>query len=358
MFKIKFEKSKYPIFKIAFWIIFISSIILILNIIRIKAFQFSINNIYPTKQVSANFFLTRKLDDNFLICFDNYCKTPEANSLFGSLANYSNIYSARYDESDDNFFNTKIKNVYFAYPKNTQKIENKLEKITVYVGDDSFEYTIDDFKKMKSKEISIIFDNSEEKLTYNAYTLNISNPYRGLLNHFYIIILSFIFNWKDFIVPYSWLFVVGLIFLFNKDVFKITIKTKTIILSSIFVLYSFLFAISYFNLPKNTNDFYMNYIQNDIQNYKNHDIYIISNKTEDYLNKYPKIKEIGVNWRYIDLNKEKPLAAIKRNDFVKNNKKTVVYGSSEAINFDTAIMSNGKLQVIDTGLIRFGKLVY
>ena len=49
MFKIKFQKSKYPIFKISFWIILICSLLLILNIIRINAFAFKIKNIYPTK---------------------------------------------------------------------------------------------------------------------------------------------------------------------------------------------------------------------------------------------------------------------------------------------------------------------
>lgn len=358
MFKIEFKKSKYPIFKIAFWIIFVCSILLILNIIRLNSFALPVKGIYATKQTSANFFFTRKPTDNFLFCFDNYCKTPEPNSLIGAMANSSNIYSARYDESDDNFFETKIKNIHFAYPKNIKNIENKLEKIIVYVGDSSFEYTIEDFKKMKNKEVPIVFDDSVEETIYTLYTLNTTNPYRGLLNHFFIIILSFVFNWKAFVVPYSWIFVAGLIFFFNKDAFKITTKTKTIITVGILALYSLLFIVSYFNLPKNKNDFYMNFIQDDIQNHKNHEIHIISNKDESYLNNYPKLKDAKINWHYIDLEKEEQLNSIKKENYIKNNKPSVIYGSSEAIDFDTAIMSNGKLQVIDTGLIRFGKLIF
>ena len=248
--RIKFEKSKYPIFKIAFWIILICSILLIANIIRINAYVFSFKNLYPSKPLSINLSLNRKMADKFLICFDSYCKTPQANSIIGEAANFAPIYSASFNQTDENFFKTKVKKIYLAYPKETKNIENKIKEIDIYIENNNIKYSPKDLLNLENKTVPIILDNSEEKNEYIIYTLNDNSSYRGILTHLGIIILSLIFNWKFFIVPYAWLFITLLIFTFNKDVFKFSIKTKTIILSSLFTIFAILFLSLYFLFPK------------------------------------------------------------------------------------------------------------
>ena len=102
--KIRFEKSKYPIFKITFWILLVASLVMIGLIIRKNLCVFNIEKFGSTvKPITINVKFKNKINDNYFVCFDNYCKPFENNSLPDSSFERVNSYSVTFDNSDEEY---------------------------------------------------------------------------------------------------------------------------------------------------------------------------------------------------------------------------------------------------------------
>ena len=353
--KYKFEKSKYPIFKIAFWILFICSMLSFLIIAKNNAYNLKIKNHPPILQpISVNIEFTRNTNDQIFICFDDYCKSVKSNSPIAQKANFQYIGSANYNSDDETFYKTKVEKVHLALPKNIKNPENKINNIDLFIADKLYHYNFADIKKLNSKTTSIIIDNEKKAQEYNVYTFENSNNYIGLKNHLLTIILSFAYNIKFYTLPYCWLLIALLIFLFNKDAFKYSLKTKsTITICTVTFAFLFIHILSTF-LPK-TNNILEEYIINDIKKYpKANEIHIITPKNK----KFSKLSKISnINWHYTNT-KDKKMTKIEKEKYVKNNEKTIIYFDSNSI--DTGMISflnvKTKIYILDNYAI--GKLIY
>lgn len=353
--KIRFEKSKYPIFKIAFWILLVASLVMIGLIIRKNLCVFNIEKFGSTvKPITINVKFKNKINDNYFVCFDNYCKPFENNSLPDSSFERVNSYSVTFDNSDEEYIRNKVNAVYFAHSLKNKTVKNNIENIYFYIGEEMRYFEFSDIEKLENKVVSILLDGEKEKKEYKIYKFNNSNNDYNLLHKIKIIILSFVFNWKFYIVPYCWLFVAVLIFIFNKDVFKISIKNKDTILFGVLILFSLFFAFSYFATPKllkGKNDL-LNFVLNDYKKYKNYEIIVLSKNQEK-----PKNLE-NINWQNVKLNKNEVLKGIRKSDYTKKDKKVIIYFDSNVADVGTLILKNPKIQTYRTNYVLNAKLIY
>lgn len=227
-----FQKSKYPIFKISFWIFVISTILIFAKVIFLNPYIFSSQPFgYSLKPVSINMVLKKPLKEMMFLCFEDYCKVPKNNQLMQNSSDLSNIYSVQYNAEDEDFIRKKIKNIYIAYPNNNQKQENiveNIDEIQLYIGSDEYYYNNDEIKKFKSKTTKIQLENQDKLTDYQVLVVENANNYKGIFNHIINIFLSLFHNWKYFIIPYCWLAFICLLYVFKKDEidFKINLNKK------------------------------------------------------------------------------------------------------------------------------------
>ena len=228
MFKnIKFEKSKYPIFRVSFWILIISSIIMILNIFRLNLYNFDVKPFnYPLKPIALNLTLREPTSDVLFFCFNDFCKVPVNNAVLGANIGLSNVYSTKFDENDFEFFKSKVKNIYFAYPKHNENLISNIERIDLHIGEDVKYFDKAQISKLKTKEVDIIVDDEGKRDKFQVFVFENTNNYKGIFNHAINLFLSLFVNWQRFIVPYLWLFVAGLIYVFKKDELKLNFDFK------------------------------------------------------------------------------------------------------------------------------------
>lgn len=354
--KYKFEKSKYPIFKIAFYILLFCSLFLFLMIAKNNAYKITIKGISPVlKPISVNVDFIRNTNDRIFVCFDNYCKPLESNSFIAQKAGFSYVASVSFDREDKEFFNTKIKNVYFALPKNMKKPENKIEKVVLYLANEAHHYKFEDIKKLEKKTVSLAIDGIKELKEYDVYTFKNSSNYVGLKNHLMTLTLSLICKIKLYIFPYCWLFISLLIFLFNKDAFKYSFKTKGVILCYVFSFVFIVMLFIYCTLPKEKTDLLGDYVLNDVEKYaKTHKVQVITRKNKKHL---PELNDIDIAWHYLDLEKDK-LGKIDKEEFAKNDIKTIIYFDSDSIDIGAISLFSARAKIYYTNDGAIGKLTY
>lgn len=328
MKRFKFEKSKYPIFKISFWIIFISSIVLICLIAKKNFHLFNINGNYAKNPVSFNVSFKRKNADKFLVCYGKYCKALEDNSLIGNASGLSNIKSSSINNEDEKFADLNYENIYFAIPKDTKNVQNLIDKFDIFVNKKVYQYDIDEVLKFENKVVEIALENELNPKEYIIYTFQNLNSNVDLKTKMSVIFLSLIKNVEFYIIPFAWLLVCILIFLFNKDVFKIDFKKKFLILSLAAFVYLLIFIVFYFSFEKNKINVLTSYIESDSKNYKNYKIEIL--KTDKKLDK------------------------IEKEKYEKN---TVLYFDSDLLNIDLANLSSAKMQILNANDKKVGKLI-
>ncbi len=326
--RFKFEKSKYPIFKISFWIILISSIVLIFLIAKKNLHLFNISGNYAKNPVSFNVAFNRKNDDNFLVCYGKYCKALENNSLIGNTSGLSNIKSSVLGNEDENFADLEYENIYFAVPKETKNVENLIDKFDIFVNKKAYQYDISEVIKFDSKTVKITLDDKKEAKEYRIYAFENLNSNVDFKIQNSILFLSLIKYLNFYIIPFAWFVVCALIFLFNKDVFTIDAKKKAIILSGMVLIYGLISSFLLIYLRANKNDVLANYIKNDIKNYKNYKIEIL--KTDKKIDK---------------IDKE------------KYEKNTILYFDSDMLNIDLANLVNAKMQILNANNKKVGKLI-
>lgn len=353
--KIKFEKSKYPIFKIAFWILLFASLLMIALIVKKNICVLNIKNIGgAVKPITVNIKFKNKLDDNYYVCFDDYCKPLENNSLADATRENINSYSVFFDNSDENYIKNSIKNVYFAHSLKNRNVKNDLESIYLYIGDEKYYYTFSDIEKFETKNVSVVLDNSKEKSEYKIYKFENSNNNHSLIHKIGIIILSFGFNWIFYIVPYCWLFVAVLIFVFNKDAFNMSIAKKDTILFNIALFLGLIFAITYFAMPKlkNGEGDLLHFALNDSKNYPNYEIHVLTNK------KNASIDSKNINLHYVELKEKEQLKGIRKSDYTKKDKKVIIYYDTNVADIGLLMLKNPLLHVYRTNYNLNAKTIY
>ncbi len=221
------KKTKLPIIQIAFWTLIFFSIFSILNIFKNYPYHFKINGFnYPINPITINLELKQRKNIDPLICFNDFCSTFEKDSFL-------NIYSIKFDENTNDFFNSKIKNIYLAYPKNSD-LTNKIKMIDLYNGTNNKYFRNNDILKFKKTVLKITINNKLNE--YNAIQIPFETNYKGSLNHFCILFLSLFYNFKIFIIPYFWLFIAFLLYYFNKDKFEFSFNNKTFTLTFLTIL--------------------------------------------------------------------------------------------------------------------------
>ncbi len=213
------NKTKLPIIKIAFFTLIFFSIFSIFNIFKNYPYHFKINGFnYPVDNITINIEFKQRKNLNPLICFNDFCSTFEKDDFL-------NVYTIKFDENTPDFFNSKVKNIFLAYPKNTNLINN-LKMIDMHNGTKNDYFTSNEILKFEKTTLKI---NINDKLKeYDAIKIPFKTNYKGILNHFCILFLSLFYNFKIFIIPYFWLFVAFLLYYLNKDKFEFSFNNKTL----------------------------------------------------------------------------------------------------------------------------------
>lgn len=212
----------------AFWLLVIFAFYSIIITFLKYPYNFNIQNLNKTLEtVSLNFELKNKIPiDNLLVCFNDCCTAPLSD-------NFRNVYSYKFNYNDRYFFNFIVRNIKIAYSKEIQNPE--IQKIFLSVGNKNHYWAKEDISKFKKKNYSIAFEETNENKNYETLILPDINNYKGAINHFVIIFLSLFSNWKIFIIPYFWLFVAYLLYVFNKDCFNFKINEKLYLYALIFL---------------------------------------------------------------------------------------------------------------------------
>ena len=235
-FKIKRKKrekiTKNPIIKFAFYLLIIFSLYSIFNIIKSYPLHFKIKGFdYPVEQITINMEFNQRTNKDFLFCFNDFCSGAQKDD-------FSNLYTIKFNEETQEFFNSKIKNIYLIYPYNDNNFEKNIKVIDLHCGTKSLYFENKDIQKFKKTAFKVELNDTTKK--YNAIKIPFNTNYKGVFNHCCILFLSLFYNASFFIIPYFWLFIAFLLYFFNKNEFnlkfKITHKTKIFILISIIFL--------------------------------------------------------------------------------------------------------------------------
>lgn len=352
---IKFEKSKYPIFKIAFWVLILASFLTIAIIVKKN---FHILNIKDfggtTKPITVNVKFKNKINENYYVCFDDYCKSLTNNSLPDASRNVINSYSVIFDGSDEAITKKSIKNVYFAHSSKNKNIKDNIDSIYLYIGNEKRCYNFSDIEKLETKIVSILLDESSEKAEYKIYKFENSSNNLSLIHKTGIIILSFVFNWIYFIVPYCWLMVAILIFIFNKDAFNMPLAKKDTILFNIAISLIALFTIFYFTMPKlkNSEDDLFLFVLNDSKNYPNYEIHVLTNKKDAVINNK------DINLHYVELKEKELLKGVRKSDYTKKDKKVIIYYDTNTADVELLMLKNPLLHIYKTNYSLIAKAIY
>ncbi len=204
----------------SFWALIIFAIYSIFNILHTYSYRFTIKNLNQTlKPISINLIPIQRFDEDIFVCFNSYCRSFDKD-------NFNNIYSYKFDDNDQAFYKTKVKNIFILYPREFKNFNKNIETIWLNVGNNDYYYNQKDIFKFTRKDLKMALDKDQTEQVYSAIKLPIVNNYKGFLNHLSVLFLSLFYNWNFFIIPYFWLFVAYLIYFFNKDKFNFRFSSK------------------------------------------------------------------------------------------------------------------------------------
>ena len=237
------EKRKNKIIKTAFWILIAFSIFSIISIFLKYPYKFQIKGFNtPLNPITINLELNKKYEKNIFACFNDYCLNFENNGI-------TNIYSLKFNNQIAGFCDSKIKNIYIAYPDDIKDFENNIIGLSLYTGQKTEFLSKNDILKLKKKHFEMELDGKKE--TYQAYNLNFKGNYKGYISHIHNLFLALFYNWQIFIIPYFWLFIAYLIYNFKKEIFdfKLPKNTPYYILGAIIILGIFLRLTGFLDYP-------------------------------------------------------------------------------------------------------------
>ncbi len=212
------KKENKKVYLFAFIVLIIFSICSILNIFRSHILEFSVAGLnFPTETIKINAEFNKKITDNIFVCYNDFCKTFEKDIFL-------NVLASSFSPSDKEFYDFKVTSISLAYPN---KYSDIVKDISLFVGNKKYYYTKDDISNFNKKEVRIMLDeDTKQELVLNSIQLPKINNYKGIINHFVILMLSLFYKALVFIIPYIWLFAAYLIWKFKlKDEnFKISNK--------------------------------------------------------------------------------------------------------------------------------------
>ncbi len=222
MFKNLFKESGLPIIEISVWIMLIASFVLTLMIFRANLYNFEIKGFAPPLEtIKVNLESdNNNVVQNLMFCFNSTCTSMAPNSFL-------TYYRTQFDSSNEAFYKEKIKELSFAYPVENTDLEKNIRNFDIHIGNKNYYYTKDDIKKFQKHVMTIELDNGK-KQKYNVLTLPEVTNYTGIFPHLFTLFLSLFYNWQYFIVPYLWIFIAGLFYIFKKDKFKLKTDFKFI----------------------------------------------------------------------------------------------------------------------------------
>ena len=210
-----YKKSNFSIVIIAFWLLIFFSLFSIFNIFKTYPYNFKINGFgFQLEKITINLELNQKINNNSLICFNDFCTNMESDD-------FSNIYTLKFNENTKEFFNSKVKNIYLVYPQSTDFIKN-IKMLNIYTGTKCEYFTKNDISKLNKKTFNIEIDNQTQK--YNAIQIPFKTNYKGIFNHISILFLSLFYNFPIFIIPYFWIFIAFCLYFLNKEKFNFNFK--------------------------------------------------------------------------------------------------------------------------------------
>lgn len=227
MEKDKKNKKKISIYVLSFWILIIFAVFSIINITRLNPYKAEIKDsetVLETAVINFTFENKLKLSKDFMVCFNDVCKTP--NSDF-----FNNVYSLHYNGAvfKNDFYADKLNKIYLVYDKNnSNSIENNLNNIHLYVGNRAFNYQKEDIEKFKKAFVEIKLENSSKNKEYRVNVIpdDFKTNYKGVANNFSTAFLNLFYNWQIFIIPYFWLFIAFCIFAVRKNEFNFKMNNK------------------------------------------------------------------------------------------------------------------------------------
>ena len=111
--------------------------------------------------------------------------------------------------------------------------------------------------------------------------------------------------------------------------------------------------------PKIKNDVFLDFVAYDIQKYpEDIKIHIISNKKEDYYQKYFKNNKDVLTKNIVWHSVEKPVNGIDKDAYVKDNKKTIIYLSSDITDTMILSISNPRAKIYNLNSINVASITY
>lgn len=222
IFKYEFKKSKYPIMKIAFLLLLCFSFISIITISYLNRYEMYVPKYSaPLAEVSINVTLKHKLDKGLFVCLGGDCTTFNSD-------NFNNVNTALFAVNDFHYYNKKSSKILLSSIFDTDKLKNSIESINLHVGTRDYYYDSDTIKNFQVAKLRVAFDDKDiaKKEYYDALLLPqiATNNYKGIYNQISCAFLSLFYNWKYFIVPYFWLFIAFLLYIYKKDEINIDLK--------------------------------------------------------------------------------------------------------------------------------------
>ena len=215
----------------AFFLLVIFAILSICKIFSMYPYHFNIKGLKKTLEpITINFELNEKISaQDMFVCFEQTCAT-----LYSD--NNRNIYYYKFNYSNEYFFSSKVKNIKIAYPAQYKNLT--INTIYLNVGNKNYYYSKDEISKFIKEITKIQNYNNAQNNEYNAVYLPEINNYKGVVNHITVLFLSLFSNWTIFIIPYFWLLIAYLLYLYHKEYFKFIPQISSH--TSIFVLIMFL----------------------------------------------------------------------------------------------------------------------
>ena len=256
------KKTGMPIIPVCFFVIIFLCLTFMLRIIKSNSYHFYVKGFgYPLENIKLTFEAKERYHQQaFLVCYDDYCKTPSTNE-------FRSYYSSEFTSEEVEFHEKKVNKMYLVADKELKDFPKDLTNIDINVGNKNIYLNEEDISKLETKEFSINLktENGKKEIKkYNALILPEVNNYRGKLSHISNIVLSLFYNWKFFIVPYFWLIVAGIMFILNRDEFKFKLsfnkKMFYFVLGGIVLLGAYLRLVDITYFPLWTDEIYTRHI--------------------------------------------------------------------------------------------------
>ena len=165
MFKaFKFDKSNFKLVPACVILVIILSLLLVLKIVKFYSYHFDVKGFnYPLESIKLTFELKERYhQDAFMVCYDDYCKTPVTNE-------FRSYYTSEFTPDEIEFHEKKVNKIYIAVDKNVKGAEN-INNLDINIGNKNIYLTQDDIKKLKKGEFSIELkapDGKKEVRKYN-----------------------------------------------------------------------------------------------------------------------------------------------------------------------------------------------